>query len=1617
VNFYLFSNFSSQDKFIFKTNLIIIVVDLKILKNICLISSFLIVFYFYLTTVYAQCLGIYDCSSVFGEPVKECMEVSASGVYSYSGSFYNSQPQIDAIRGYKHIWNISTIGQRANITMTLTGGDDDTDDLNLYLRSYEGVPCVIGDSCDSETLGPLQNNPESVFVKCKQPGKWKAEVETLDVLNCAPYDITIAVENFECCYNSDCPSGEICIDGYCTPGCLDPGEDCAIDSECCDPSTGLSPGFCNIDEIWGSRCCVESCPEDGFTCSAVGDVVYYNDYFCDVAGTCTPAQYTKDKTKPDSNGFIRDWLMLGYFFDRDCEGCPNPWIIPGDGCDNWFDFAYTTDLSNPNPPAAGDKLPTGHTWFIHHDNDQWINLDNIFEPGVNNEQVTAFAFAYIESPTTRTVKLEFTYDDSITIWLNGNIEVDKSGDCTWYGGKSVQLNQGSNRLLIRVGQNTGNWVFENIRFVDPTNNDNPITDINISLPTNSYDCTSFNGIVSYNFTDNWGCGIFNRTHETSYSCSARGCVQTISNEVDTLVSGINEGLNCRYDRCDALTRYYDYTCTAGECSSPIVSCDDGKVCSYDYCRGSGTFNSYCDGCTQEGHYNSVGTECSGISCCYGLTEKSCLGGETACCPPDQWYNSSWTNYPCFRNRTVEYRVYECPAVEGGSCSYTSTIGPIEEKEYINEGLQCGVGDFECLDGCTKGRKLSFCQSGNCVAGNEYAGLVGYWKLDEESGNIVYDSSIYGNDGLINDGSCSSAREYSTINVRCPSGEVITSIENSVYVDENSPASCSNPDPAGFCNRYCDYANNCIGQNSCSFTVNNGNCGGDPCPGAIKKLILNVNCTNSNGWVEGKVGNALQFDGIDDYIEVEDHPSLGGMSQLTVEAWIKLNQLPRFDKAEYVLRKHNSDWTYSYALYGYSNNWCENCLRFLVKSESGASVGAGVGNILLKNIWYHVVGVYNGDQVQLYINGLPSGWWPSLTGNVFDSNRPLYIGAWTHDGTDIYSPFNGTIDEVKIYNYALTDEEIFQEYQKGLEGHPSNASSCSPFSCDSQSSWGCSFTCDSACGAPACDNLSPYSSCGTNNYCNYDCECKVNCAALDSATCALFDDCEVCTGDGTCKFKTGGGLPITSDTVALWHFGEGTGQILSDATLVNNGTLGSTSGSDVNDPTWVADETGYSLTFNKADGTNDYVIINPYIDGMPQLTVEAWIKFDMTPSETRKLTGTSLVTIMHSSSIWFFGNAYYDSFSFMVYNGINSAWPGTGGLIKKDVWYHVVGVYDGSWVRIYVNGIPHGWSSPLTGNVFDSDEPLKIGYYYNTFNGTIDEARILNRALTPEEILADYNAGRTHPTLQCEFGGACAMGPSQYCANNCQWSPCPGTDIECGCDSLTGNCTSCPPGTSCVDHVCKAACDVDECEFEGTCYESGTCKGEDLCMGNDDWDSLAEHCGDGVCLCENVNTCPQDCRFIDYYLRKGWNLISLPYKKITGIILDECNADELPFFYWENNIWKKTVGIMNIEGGYGYWVNPEWHARMQGQICVINATANIGEEITVDDLPVLYRGYNEIGAPLGSVNINDIKGTCEITQEPLYWSAYDKDWLPTGGILQEKRGYWVYVENNVCKLST
>ena len=164
---------------------------------------------------------------------------------------------------------------------------------------------------------------------------------------------------------------------------------------------------------------------------------------------------------------------------------------------------------------------------------------------------------------------------------------------------------------------------------------------------------------------------------------------------------------------------------------------------------------------------------------------------------------------------------------------------------------------------------------------------------------------------------------------------------------------------------------------------------------------------------------------------------------------------------------------------------------------------------------------------------------------------------------------------------------------------------------------------------------------------------------------------------------------------------------------------------------------------KFDGKNDYVKIPdaPSINIDDIITIEAWVQFN---------EGYVIQSIISKSSISQANSFVFprfdkkNQFTFWLHNGDTWQTLNVGSVIPYMEWNHVVGTYDGSEMKIYVDGTLTGAQS-ASGGITTNTNPLSIGYQPGTreyFSGIIDEVRIYNRALTADEIKASYEAYQT-----------------------------------------------------------------------------------------------------------------------------------------------------------------------------------------------------------------------------------------------------------------------------------
>jgi PKD repeat protein len=201
---------------------------------------------------------------------------------------------------------------------------------------------------------------------------------------------------------------------------------------------------------------------------------------------------------------------------------------------------------------------------------------------------------------------------------------------------------------------------------------------------------------------------------------------------------------------------------------------------------------------------------------------------------------------------------------------------------------------------------------------------------------------------------------------------------------------------------------------------------------------------------------------------------------------------------------------------------------------------------------------------------------------------------------------------------------------------------------------------------------------------------------------------------------------TNGLVAAYGFEEGSGSVVSDTS--GNGNTGTVTGA-----TWsTAGRYGNALVFN---GTNSLVTVNDsaVLDLSAGMTLEAWINPTILNSQQWMSVIYKPVTTSATVDYVLQGSSRSSE---VPSAGVSVSTSNVSGptILPLNTWSHLAGTYDGTTMRLYVNGVQVA-SQAQTGTIAASTQPLTIGA---NWAGLIDEVRIYNRALGATEVQADMN---------------------------------------------------------------------------------------------------------------------------------------------------------------------------------------------------------------------------------------------------------------------------------------
>lgn len=379
------------------------------------------------------------------------------------------------------------------------------------------------------------------------------------------------------------------------------------------------------------------------------------------------------------------------------------------------------------------------------------------------------------------------------------------------------------------------------------------------------------------------------------------------------------------------------------------------------------------------------------------------------------------------------------------------------------------------------------------------------------------------------------------------------------------------------------------------------------------------------WSTGRLDGALDFDGTDDLVDVGGILR-SGTPELTISAWV----FKRDGADSRVITKSSSTSRQDHV---YSLGVSNRIIRVRLKTaDHDGNADFDGGNISL-NQWTHLAFTYDGSALRIYRNGAETAV-HALTGDIVASNLDTIIG---NVNTSDARYWNGLLDDVRLYDAALSDAEIAELAGRG-----------------------------------------------------------------------------------------------PTELVAHWTLDDGAGSTATDATGNHDGTL-------QGGPSWTSSGLDGSLLL---DGNNDYIDAGSFDVLGTGITMSAWMNANELRNDGRIV---SKATSINARDAWWqlsISDIGADHFLRMRIKagGSTTSQNQNSAPLLEDHWHFVAGSYDNASgeMRLYLNGTEVDAQSHGVGGALDGDPAVPVwvggnGDPTRFFDGTLDDVRIYNGALTPGEI--------------------------------------------------------------------------------------------------------------------------------------------------------------------------------------------------------------------------------------------------------------------------------------------
>ncbi|MGD9101664.1 MAG: PA14 domain-containing protein, partial [Anaerolineae bacterium] len=291
-----------------------------------------------------------------------------------------------------------------------------------------------------------------------------------------------------------------------------------------------------------------------------------------------------------------------------------------------------------------------------------------------------------------------------------------------------------------------------------------------------------------------------------------------------------------------------------------------------------------------------------------------------------------------------------------------------------------------------------------LTGDE-AGLVGYWRLDEGAGDTAHDQTAKGNHGTLVNGPTWTTDQPFVYSIY-PVGSQQRYTWASELSSQGTALACTMPlGPRALWLRFDQIPDTSLWTDY-SGNGNDGSCSACPDVGAV-----------------GQAGEAVRFNGVDDYVTISLYEGLNLGDEFTLSAWVR----PASDYGQE--QAGHIDIVSRWGAGGPGNAayllGLNSAGQALLWTHDGSVTSTLTSETTIPaNAWSHIVGLRQGTTLKLYVNGdldntLPDAAPPQA------SHYELRIGAEPAGGNH----FSGLVDEVVVFDQALSEGQV-QEFYDG-----------------------------------------------------------------------------------------------------------------------------------------------------------------------------------------------------------------------------------------------------------------------------------------------------------------------------------------------------------------------------------------------------------------------------------------------------------------------------------------------------------------------------------------------------------------------------------------------------------